>query len=288
MRLSWYADTGVAVFSIWQGGRCTGTFRLPIDDLPRMIGILERGPEGRRRPGSASSYRRADSPEPDYPAGGYQDDEATGGYAGPPGYPSDAYGSDAAGLEAGPGYQGSRRRGEGRGEEYEPAAYREETAGYEQLTATGYLQPPDPFDDAGADRYRGQDDFGGPDRYGDPGQGQAGYGDERFVPPYVSDRPESYRDDIAGLDAGRSGAMREPGYPQDSPEAEDYPLRSRPGPGYSGGSEYRPVADPAASSRYSASHRAASSGDPLLPDDADPDSARGQVSDLDYWRRQER
>jgi hypothetical protein len=27
MRLSWYADTGVAVFSIWQGGTCTGTFR---------------------------------------------------------------------------------------------------------------------------------------------------------------------------------------------------------------------------------------------------------------------
>ena len=29
MRLSWYADTGVSVFSIWQGGTCTGTFRLP-------------------------------------------------------------------------------------------------------------------------------------------------------------------------------------------------------------------------------------------------------------------
>src|SRR5215469_15558612 len=50
MRLSWYADTGVAVFSIWQGGRCTGTFRLPIDDLPRMIEILQRGPERKRRP----------------------------------------------------------------------------------------------------------------------------------------------------------------------------------------------------------------------------------------------
>ena len=28
MRLSWYSNTGVAVFSIWQGGTCTGTFRL--------------------------------------------------------------------------------------------------------------------------------------------------------------------------------------------------------------------------------------------------------------------
>src|SRR3974390_989544 len=46
MRLSWYADTGVAVFSIWQGGTCTGTFRLPIADLPRMVQTLQRGPDG--------------------------------------------------------------------------------------------------------------------------------------------------------------------------------------------------------------------------------------------------
>jgi hypothetical protein len=46
MRLSWYSDTGVAVFSIWQGGTCTGTFRLPIEDLSRMIEALERGPRG--------------------------------------------------------------------------------------------------------------------------------------------------------------------------------------------------------------------------------------------------
>ena len=46
MRLSWYSDTGVAVFSIWQGGTCTGTFRLPIEDLPRMTEALQRGPRG--------------------------------------------------------------------------------------------------------------------------------------------------------------------------------------------------------------------------------------------------
>jgi hypothetical protein len=48
MRLSWYADTGVAVLSIWQGGMCTGTFRLAMADLPRMIETLQRGPGGRR------------------------------------------------------------------------------------------------------------------------------------------------------------------------------------------------------------------------------------------------
>src|SRR5450432_1898199 len=43
MRLSWYANTGIAVFSIWQGGTCTGTFRLPMDDLSRLLDSLHRG-----------------------------------------------------------------------------------------------------------------------------------------------------------------------------------------------------------------------------------------------------
>ena len=57
MRLSWYADTGIAVFSIWQGGRCTGTFRLPMDDLARMTEILHRGPD--RRPGESRRGRES-------------------------------------------------------------------------------------------------------------------------------------------------------------------------------------------------------------------------------------
>src|SRR5271154_6087651 len=51
MRLSWYADTDVAVFSIWQGGMCTGTFRLPMADLARMIEILQRGPDAHQERG---------------------------------------------------------------------------------------------------------------------------------------------------------------------------------------------------------------------------------------------
>ncbi len=44
MRLSWYANSKVAVFSIWQGNRCTGTFRLPFADLTRMVQALQAGP----------------------------------------------------------------------------------------------------------------------------------------------------------------------------------------------------------------------------------------------------
>src|ERR1700727_3244643 len=42
MRLSWYADTGISVFSIWQGGTCTGTFRLPQEELARLMDALQR------------------------------------------------------------------------------------------------------------------------------------------------------------------------------------------------------------------------------------------------------
>src|SRR4029077_5925673 len=60
MRLSWYADTGGAGFSIWQGGPCPGTFRLPIADLPRMVEALQRGPHGDTRDaGGPHDDRRA-------------------------------------------------------------------------------------------------------------------------------------------------------------------------------------------------------------------------------------
>jgi hypothetical protein len=64
MRLSWYANSRVAVFSIWQGNRCTGTFRLPLADLDRMVRTLQAGP-----PMPASPASRAyDSYAPEYAA----------------------------------------------------------------------------------------------------------------------------------------------------------------------------------------------------------------------------
>ena len=74
MRLSWYADTEVAVFSIWQGGTCTGTFRLPITDLPRMVEALQRGPRGQGDPvtGGMTGEQLA-SREPSQPGSGQPD-----------------------------------------------------------------------------------------------------------------------------------------------------------------------------------------------------------------------
>ena len=56
MRLSWYADTGVSVFSIWQGGTCTGTFRLPMEELPRLIDALHRGARRTTRADSVTTW----------------------------------------------------------------------------------------------------------------------------------------------------------------------------------------------------------------------------------------
>jgi hypothetical protein len=54
----------VAVLSIWQGGMCTGTFRLAIADLPRMVETLQHGPGG-QQPGwdaGAPGQAFADAP----------------------------------------------------------------------------------------------------------------------------------------------------------------------------------------------------------------------------------
>src|SRR5215831_10387467 len=85
MRLSWYADTGVAVFSIWQGSTCTGTFRLPITDLPRMVEALQRGPHGRDEgiTGEHPAAREPRTGEPRPPAAAGQP-----GPPGPPGRPA--------------------------------------------------------------------------------------------------------------------------------------------------------------------------------------------------------
>jgi hypothetical protein len=79
LRISWYADTGVAVLSIWQGGTCTGSFRLPMGDLPRMIAALQRGPDGPAGGGNYTAPAAPDHAPPgagDYPPEGNPDPRA--------------------------------------------------------------------------------------------------------------------------------------------------------------------------------------------------------------------
>lgn len=135
MRLSWYADSAVAVFSIWQANRCTATFRLPFADLARMVDTLRSGPTPHAAPAfsghSAESSYEGGRQEPGYgheelPAygtaataymeqGGYEsrrDYESEHGYV--PGYQSGSGYDAAAHYGAEPGYQ-SAAHGSGQG-----------------------------------------------------------------------------------------------------------------------------------------------------------------------------
>jgi hypothetical protein len=286
MRLSWYADTGVAVFSIWQGGMCTGTFRLPIGDLPRMVEVLQAGPPGRGRAGSSHAVGPggAGYGHQDYPTGsvlrpgtddgypgdylgepepGYGRDEvaAAPGYgrdelAAAPGYGRDelaaapGYGRDQ--LAAAPGYgrdelaAGPRRAGYGPDEPGEPAR-------------VAYAREPLEFPEPGGGRY-GRDAFSddradfrverqGESRRGAHGRDDSsetmavGYGQERFVPPYVQNQAGEYENDIparaAEMPTGpRHGAYRDERLASRSP-ADEYPEPQWAPADYSDGQRYR-------------------------------------------------
>lgn len=40
LQATWHADEQTIVFSLWQGDRCTATFRMPVQDAPRLIALL--------------------------------------------------------------------------------------------------------------------------------------------------------------------------------------------------------------------------------------------------------
>lgn len=275
MRLSWYADTGVAVFSIWQGGTCTGTFRLPMDDLARMIEALRRGPQGKGSRGSRDAQPGRDAA----PGGGSQDQgQPTQAMRMP-----DRAGRDQAGRD-----QDSSTRG-----------YRRDSAGYPDPLSPDF--PAEQLEDyrtgAGTGDFRAASDAGYPDvpvtgdyRRAEPGGypeeaggGYRGGGRSDGYPadpgyPAGADYPEDYRGGPAGShrrDAGREAARDAGGYP--APPA-DYRggspgghRRDTPGypadpaypadPGYSGYSREPDIAD------YSGEPPAGASG--AYP--ADPD-----------------
>jgi hypothetical protein len=58
LRVSWHADTGVVVVSVWDGPRCTGTVQVSTDDVPELIHSLALGL------GPPTSPASRDSPTP--------------------------------------------------------------------------------------------------------------------------------------------------------------------------------------------------------------------------------
>lgn len=43
LRLAWHTEADVVVLSLWQADRCSGTFRLALEDVPRFVAALVEG-----------------------------------------------------------------------------------------------------------------------------------------------------------------------------------------------------------------------------------------------------
>jgi hypothetical protein len=255
MRLSWYADTGVAVFSIWQGGMCTGTFRLAIADLPRMIDTLQRGPAGHDLgvPGEELGDVPMDADAgmqdlrqlPGDEFGEYQDDYRRG----PADYPADRPGNLAATAQypadrpdplTGPGQYSGRApdypaepgRHQGGPSGY-PAGQLDPRSGPGDSRHSGASYPPrrpdasypGPGPDASYPAPRPDASYpgAGPDGSYPPRRPEASYPGPRPETPYPADRPEApYPADRpqapypGPADASYPGALPEASYPRGS------------------------------------------------------------------------
>jgi hypothetical protein len=147
MRLSWYADTGVAVLSIWQGGMCTGTFRLAIADLPRMVETLQRGPGGQRREWDAEAPGEVFAQVPRMATGQGEAMEPLPGQRWPDlGAREAEYQTGAAPYQTSQRQAPQRQAARRPTAQYppEPGGLRTGTAGAPRAETTGYLAgPPD-------------------------------------------------------------------------------------------------------------------------------------------------
>jgi hypothetical protein len=40
LRVTWHPERDLVVLSVWHGDSCVGTFRMPVQDIPRLSGLL--------------------------------------------------------------------------------------------------------------------------------------------------------------------------------------------------------------------------------------------------------
>jgi hypothetical protein len=55
LRVTWHPEQDLVVLSLWHDASCVGTFRMPVQDLPRLSGLLAAALSDHltREPGSA-------------------------------------------------------------------------------------------------------------------------------------------------------------------------------------------------------------------------------------------
>jgi hypothetical protein len=228
MRLSWYADSKVAVFSIWQGNRCTGTFRLPFADLTRMIETLEAGPQS-QVPGPGSGGHQGLG----YPDSGFGDSADYGH--------SQDYGRPAYGQPYGAGYgpadyggSGGDQGYRGYGSDQAPAAARGYSGEYQDAFDRDRSIGAEPRPSYSARPHR-DDQFDGRSDYSaqPSGPGQPHSASQPYGEPYGGGQP---------YDTGQPyGPAQQYGPPRHYDPAQPYGPAQSSGSGtpYSSGQRYR-------------------------------------------------
>jgi hypothetical protein len=58
LRLTWHREVDLVVLSLWREGRCTGTFRLRMSEVPALISALQAGLEGDLTPSMTRARER--------------------------------------------------------------------------------------------------------------------------------------------------------------------------------------------------------------------------------------
>ena len=62
LRVSWHrlgpVGNDLVVLSLWRGGTCTATFRLPVEDVPDLVAALQEGLSAASRGRPAKGWRR--------------------------------------------------------------------------------------------------------------------------------------------------------------------------------------------------------------------------------------
>ena len=213
MRLSWYANTGIAVFSIWQGGTCTGTFRLPVDELSRLVDSLHRGlPEDSAGSQQSSGPIALGGQRPRLAIGAAPAEPFTGAMSALTDDQAAAYGS-ANGLTGGAASASPTVLGAdgqyGAGSSYDVGGARYNTAA----------------------AYNGAEGYGGPEQYTGNGYGSSADG--------YYNAATDYRQDTTGRGVGRApvGTGAQP------TNLSEYRRRLEPADSYSGGLDQYGSAD---------------------------------------------
>jgi hypothetical protein len=82
LRVTWHPERDLVVLSVWHDDRCVGTFRMPVQDVPRLSGLLAAAlGDWVDQADGAAQPPEGRGPNP--PAGGGGPGPAGGGGSGP-------------------------------------------------------------------------------------------------------------------------------------------------------------------------------------------------------------